>query len=73
MGSNVALMAEMQAFWLEYDALQTGQQKHDLMVMWHCAHGGFLANRQHVANGRASLVGELVPGIHPVRLSELTP
>lgn len=71
-GSDPALLADMQAFWVEYDALEGDEAAQQaLMVQWHLAHGGRRATAIDVQRHRARHLGELVLGIHPVRLSEL--
>jgi hypothetical protein len=70
-GSDEALLAEMEAFWIAFDAAETDQERHALMVRWHLAHGGRLATRQDVVNGSAREVGELATGLHPVRMPEI--
>jgi hypothetical protein len=71
-GSDPTLLAEMQAFWVEYDALEGSEAGQEaLMVKWHLGHGGYRATQRDVVRHRASYVGALVTGIHPVRLSQL--
>ena len=65
-GSDPTLLAEMAAFWVEYDAATTDAERARLIRRWHLTHGGRVAT----VTDRGFLPGDIIPGLYPVREEE---